>query len=99
MQLKICSKCKKEKEVGKDFYSCGGKWRSECKKCTIKRNVRYQRRVQAWRTRYGCDNERREYMRGYYAKNKDKFVGYRKKFVEKNPDYYTQYFRSKKEKQ
>ncbi len=95
--LKICSKCKKEKEV-QDFYSCAGKWRSECKKCTIKRNVKYQRRVRAWRTRYGGDDERREYMRTYYAQNKDKFAEYRKRFVEKYPDYYTQYCRRKKEK-
>ncbi len=98
MEVKKCSKCSKEKDISKEFYLCAGKLRSECKSCTIKRNVRYQKRVNAWRTRYGCDDERRQYMREYYAKNKDKFAEYRRKFVEKYPDYYTQYFRRRKEK-
>ncbi len=97
-ELKICSQCNKAKEAAIGFYQSGGRYRTECKACTIKRNIRYQRRTEAWKHRYGNDEERREYMRAYYNNNKDKFSKYRSKFRERFPDYYTNYFRKKKEK-
>lgn len=98
IDYKICSKCHQAKEAKVDFYLCAGKWRSECRMCTIKRNVRYQRKVQAWKHRYVDDDSRRLYMREYYDKNKDKFAHYREEFRERHPEYYKEYFRKKKEK-
>lgn len=95
-RTKTCTRCNKIKELRKDFYVCSGKFRSECKDCTVKRNVRYQREVEAWKYRYGDDESRRAYMREYYANNKEKFAEYRAKFKEKYPEYYKEYFRNKK---
>lgn len=96
--LKICSQCHQAKEPMMDFYLCSGRWRSECKMCTIKRNVRYQRKVKAWKHRYVDDDTRRQYMRDYYDKNKEKFARYREEFRSRNPEYYKEYFRKRKEK-
>ena len=94
--LKICTRCNQAKIAHMDFYMCQGKWRSECKRCTINKNVRYQKRVKAWKYRYVDHDEQKSYMVDYYAKNKDRFAGYRKKFKEKYPDYYKEYSRKRK---
>jgi hypothetical protein len=94
--LKICSKCNCAKIASTDFYVCQGKWRSECKACTIRKNVRYQKRVKAWKHRFVDNDEQRSYMVEYYAKNKEKFAEYRRKFKEKYPDYYKEYARKQK---
>ena len=94
--IKICSRCNTPKDSILDFYICQGKWRSECKACTIKKNVRYQRRVEAWKYRFVDNDEKRSYMVDYYSKNKEKFAGYRKKFKEKYPEYYKEYSRKRK---
>lgn len=96
--MKVCSKCHEEKELRQDFYMCAGRWRSECKKCTIKRNVRYQRKVKSWKYRYSDDISRKLYMRTYYGKNKEKFAKYRADFRTRFPEYYKEYFRKRKEK-
>ncbi len=96
--LKICSQCHQAKEAVMDFYLCSGRWRSECKMCTIKRNVRYQRKTKAWKHRYVDDDTRRLYMREYYDKNKAKFAQYRAEFKARYPEYYKEYFRKRKEK-
>jgi hypothetical protein len=75
---------------------CQGKRRSECKACTIKKNVRYQNEVQAWKHRFVDNDEQRSYMIEYYAKNKAKFAEYRRKFRERNPGYYKEYSRKRK---
>lgn len=82
----------------RDYYLCAGRWRSECKMCTIKRNVRYQKKTKAWKHRYVDDDARRLYMREYYAQNREKFAKYRAEFKERYPDYYKDYFRARKEK-
>lgn len=94
--LKICSKCNQAKEMKGNFYLCKGNYRSECKSCTIKRNVRYQRKVQAWKHRYVDNDVQRSYMVEYYRQNKQKFADYRRKFKDKNPDYYREYSRNRK---
>jgi len=94
--LKICSKCNCAKISHMDFYMCQGKWRSECKACTIRKNVRYQKRTKAWMHRFVDNDEQRSYMVDYYAKNKEKFAEYRRKFKEKYPDYYKEYSRKRK---
>jgi hypothetical protein len=91
--IKICSQCSVSKSLV-DFYFCAGQRRSECKACTIKRNVKYQQRVKAWNYRY--DNEaRKSYMREYYKKNKAKYSKYRKEFRERYPEYYKDYFKKR----
>jgi len=74
-----------------DFYFSKGKIRPECKKCTIARNIRYQKKVKSWKKRITDYHENREYMLNYYAENKEKFAEYRKTFLEKHPGYYRAY--------
>lgn len=71
--------------------------RSECKKCTIKKNVRYQREHESWKYRFVDNEEKKTYMSDYYAKNKEKFAEYRAKFREKHPDYFKMYHRDRKD--
>lgn len=95
-ELKICSKCNCAKVIETDFYTCQGKKRSECKACTIKKNVHYQRQVEAWKHRYVDDEEKRSYMVDYYAKNKEKFAEYRRQFRIRHPEYHKMYARKRK---
>ena len=97
-KLKICAKCHKAKDVKTSYYCYQGVYRSECKECSIKRNVLHQRRTKTWKDRSVDQEARRVYMRDYYRKNKEKFAKYREEFREKYPDYHTQYARKKKEK-
>lgn len=94
--LKICSKCNCAKIASTDFYMCQGKRRSECKGCTIKRNVRYQKQNKAWLHRFVDDEGQRSYMVDYYSKNKEKFAEYRRKFRELYPEYHKEYARKRK---
>lgn len=96
-EYKTCSKCFLTKEIG-DFYLCAGKFRSECKNCTILRNTKYQKRAKAWKSRDVDDDVRRMYMREYYAQHREKFAEYRARFKQKYPDYYKLYFRNRKKK-
>jgi len=94
--LKICATCKQPKEEHA-FYFSRGRPRSECKYCTIKRNVRYQKKNQVWKSRETDEETRKAYMRNYYEKNKDKFAKYRAEFRIRHPEYYKEYFRRRKE--
>jgi len=87
-QVKICSRCMAKKPLRTDFYFCRGTYRSECKVCTIKRNVVIQRDTQAWKKRLYDADKRNAYAVEYYSKNKAKFAEYRKRFKEKHPNYY-----------
>lgn len=93
--LNICNKCFEAKESDQ-FYMTRGVPRSECKKCTIRRNIRYQRKLKSWLCKSVDIEGRKEYMRSYYQKNKGKYVLYRKSFRKKHPYYFTDYFRKKK---
>ena len=97
-QTKNCSKCRKQKILHLDFYMCKGRYRSECKACTIKRNVAHQKEKRTWLDREVDEEARKAYMREYYAENKGKFAEYRKVFRMKYPEYYKEYFRKRKEK-
>src|ERR1044071_3837130 len=90
--LKTCTQCQVEKEKEAHFYKCNGKFRSECKVCTIKRNSEYQKTSKTWRAKHRSSVSRRNYMRAYYATNKEKYSRYRKEFKTRNPDYYKKYF-------
>lgn len=94
--LKICSRCNRAKHGEDDFYMCQGKYRSECKACTIKKNVRYQQKTKSWRYRFVDNDEKRPYMADYYANHKKEFAEYRRKFLERNPDYHKEYARKRK---
>lgn len=67
INLKICTQCNLEKILETEFYLCAGVYRSECKKCTIKKNSKYQSKEQTWKKRD------KQHMREYYQNNKDKF--------------------------
>ncbi len=95
--IKTCAKCCQTKEE-ESFYLSAGKRRSECKICTIRRNVRYQRKVKAWKNRETDQEARRNYMRKYYEDNKEKFAKYRSDFRLRHPEYYKKYYRKRKEK-
>lgn len=94
---KICSNCNKSKSVS-DFYLCMGRLRGECKKCTIKKNTLHQKKTKVWLYRYSSSLERREYLRNYYAQNKEKFAQYRKEFRERYPGYHKEYYYQNKGK-
>lgn len=83
MMIKSCSKCFQKKEE-KDFYVCKGYPRKECKKCTVKRNVEYQRINETWKNRFVDKEQSRSYMIEYYSNNRDKFREYRLKHKEKS---------------
>ena len=93
-EIKICSKCGIEKELPGDFYMCSGIYRSECKKCTIRVNGRYQSDKKIWLNR---GEEHKEYMRKYRAENKEKFAAYRRAHKERDPDYWKKYFKKRRE--
>lgn len=93
--LRICTKCNAAK-LEHDFYLCQGKLRSECKKCTVRKNVIYQRSVEIWKHRFVDPEQQKSYMIDYYSKHKEKFAEYRRKFREKYPDYYKNYARKRK---
>ena len=95
---KTCTWCGNKKIIAKDFYMCQGRYRSECKACTIRRNVRYQRKIKAWKNRFIDPEQKRSYMVEYYHNHKEQFAEYRRKFKEKYPDYYREYSRKRKEK-
>ena len=97
--LKKCSKCEVLKHAEKDFYFCQGKWRTECRQCTIKRNIQYQKKIQYWKARNPDDDRRRSDKREYYEKNKQKFAEYRENFKQKNPGYYKEYYKNKQKKE
>src|SRR3982751_595156 len=96
-ELKICSKCNSAKPAEGNFYTCQGQMRSECKACTIRKNVIYQKRTKAWLHRFIDNDEQRSYMVDYYSKNKAKFAEYRRKFKERYPEYHKEYNRRRKE--
>ncbi len=90
-ELKICTRCKLPRDVKSGFYVCRGTRRTECKACTIKKNVSYQKKIQAWKHRFVDAAKQRSYMSDYYSKNKAKFAEYRRLFKLRYPDYYKTY--------
>lgn len=96
--LKTCTRCHEEKQKESHFYKCNGKFRSECKACTIQRNTEYQQTSETWQQRHRASVSRRIYMRNYYATNKEKYTQYRKEFKLRNPDYYKKYFQKRPRK-
>jgi len=97
--MKICTRCGIEKDLYTCYYMCSGKWKSECKMCTIKIVSRDQKKKGSWRYREIDLDSRRDYMRLYRELNKEKFIEYRKRFNARHPDYYKEYHRRQKEKQ
>lgn len=93
---KICKQCNAKKDPFKDFYSSLGKFRRECKACTIKNNTTYAKNTQAWKKRKVDPQEIREYFRDYYQRNQKKFIEYRQTFKNKHPNYYQTYIRKPK---
>lgn len=60
----------------------------------------YQRRRNKLRKELGITEDydsRREYMKAYYRKNKEKVAEYKRKFKEKNPGYYNEYYRKRRD--
>lgn len=95
---KKCSRCQKTKIQHLDFYMCQGKYRSECKTCTIKKNSKYQKEKRSWLLRDLDDTKTKDYMREYRKKNKEKFKTYRESFLKKNPGYTRDYYLENKDK-
>jgi hypothetical protein len=83
MEKKICSKCKKEKEVCEFFTDKSKKdgYYSSCKECKI---IYTKTRV----------DENKTYLKLWRINNPD----YRKKFLEKNPNYVKNYYDNNKNK-
>lgn len=90
---KTCSKCGQTKHLN-FFYTNNGVYRSACKKCIITQNINYQSRAKPWRYKVSAI-DRALYMQEYREKNKEKFVIYRKRFLENHPGYYKKYLQQK----
>lgn len=98
---KECTVCKKKVAFPSGFYSSKGKTRSECKKCTSRRNTKHQKANKIYvpiALNPELAEHRKIYMKEYYAKHKEAFDGYRKKMILANPNYYRDYHRKQKNK-
>ena len=91
--MKMCSRCEEVKCKITDFYMCAGKFRSECKACTIKKNISYQQEKKKIPQDQIKLMKREAYMKSYYAQEnvRKKYVHYRKKFRDKHPGYFKIY--------
>jgi hypothetical protein len=90
---KTCSKCKQEKDAFTEFYAYKGNLRTECKKCTLKRTqADLKKKLLFAKEEFAA--HRREYMKQYYLDHVEEYRGYRKKFKDKNPDYFKNYGKS-----
>jgi hypothetical protein len=89
----VCSKCKEEKDPLTDFYSSKGNLRTECKKCTLKRNKADLKKKMLF-AKDEIEAQRKEYMKQYYLDHIEEYRSYRKKFLEKNP-YYNKHYGKK----
>lgn len=93
--IKVCSKCKLELELD-NFYLCGKDknapyYKSECKKCSIERNLIYQKLHKKKKT---LTKKQRDAAKTYYKQNKERWKLYRQRFLEKHPGYYKSYLQS-----
>lgn len=91
MKTKICSKCKKEKEIS-NFSKSKEKFQSSCKLCKNSYNKQHK-------------NKRREYNllnkdknKEYLINNKDKIIQYHNSRKELKKEYDKLYFKENKEK-
>lgn len=82
---KKCTKCKRFKDFN-EYYFSRGRYRSECKSCTIRLVVKSARKKKR-QLRQETTNYRIE----YYANNREKFAEYRRRFKERHPNYYREY--------
>lgn len=95
MTKKTCIKCKVEKESPADFYKQKDYIRNICREC-FKKITRIQSEKRKLLKKEANPNY--SYSREYYAKNKEKFAEYRRRFLEKNPGYMKR-FRKKPKKE
>lgn len=102
MDYKKCTQCKQKKELD-DFYICRNKnravYKSECKRCTIRRNAKYFAKKNKPKTNRAGDPKYRAYQREYYARNQEKFKEYRQRFNVTHPDYFNKRYRRLKKEQ
>lgn len=80
---KICSHCKQEKST-KDFFNVKngpGGFSSRCKQCHIQTQSTEKRRLSALRYAHNHKQERSQYLKQYYIKNRDDII-------EKTLDYF-----------
>ncbi len=88
MKLKICAKCKVEKELGEFHLSKRDGYRSRCKLCKKeddkiwrKNNTDIDKKIKKeWR------ENNKEYMTLYYRENKDSIINYNKDYYEENKE-------------
>lgn len=73
MKTRICSKCKKEKELS-EYYSPGD-W---CKLCRYAHNKEYIKKN---------PDKAKEYRKKYYDENKEKIVEHQKEYQKQNRDF------------
>lgn len=94
IMLKICTKCSKEKEIT-DFYKCSGKYKSECKACTVKGVMKYSKTYRE-ENRDEFNAKRRKWTKKHYANNRELYAKWRAAFKANNPDYYRNYYATKR---
>lgn len=96
-EIRKCGNCNQKKSLAEHFYCYQGRYRSQCKKCTIRKNALHQKETQAWKRKTEDGTDRRAYYNRYYAENKAKFAEYRSEFKERHPGYYKEYHRKRRE--
>lgn len=96
-ERKTCKRCGKSKLLMLDFYMHKGTFRGTCKKCIVSQVSANQKKKKPWLKRAPASEERKAYMKEYYKNNKEKFKRGRLKFQEKNPDYYKDYSKARRE--
>lgn len=92
MNRRTCTTCHITKIQELDFYYCNGRYRGDCKQCTIRKNAKYQRDNKTWLSKNIDKDRLREYMKEYRQKNPEKFREYRQRFIDKHPGYFRNYY-------
>ncbi len=93
--MKECIKCNSRKAL-EDFYTCYGMPRGECKDCFkvyVKQSTKLRRNVE----KLTSDPRPAIYLKEYYQKNKEKYREYSRQFKMRNPHYFKDYYRQRKE--
>ena len=95
--MKICSKCKEEKELS-EFYkykpSKDG-LRARCKKCMCEDSEKYYKNNKEKIKEYYSNNEEKikEKRKEYYENNKENLINKRKEYYENNKEKVKKYFK------
>lgn len=93
--MKECVKCNTLLPLT-NFYTCYGYPRGECKDC-FKSQVKQTTKLKKSIKNLLSISRPKEYMESYYQRNKEKFRENSKNFKQRNPHYFKDYYRQRKQ--